>query len=158
MVDLEIIKFLEKFIERFPNYYQICRRRPNYIQKWQQKLLNAQSSNPFFLTIGLSNPQQFLHTIVNGMNLLRDETAFSKCVVFFRYYRIIATVCFYCTYELQNFIPKNLENALIKFVQTSPTSSRLWEVRASLSDFQKGLLVPRNPKQSKKLHDVITWL
>ena len=44
---------------------------------------------------------------------------------------------FYCTYKLQNFIRKNFEYALIEFVQTSPTSRRLWEVQASSSDFQK---------------------
>ena len=33
MIQLEIAKFKKKIIERFPNYYQICRRRPNYIQK-----------------------------------------------------------------------------------------------------------------------------
>ena len=65
---------------------------------------------------------------------------------------------FYCTYKLQNFIPKNFENALIEIFQTLPTSRRLWEVQAPLSDFQKHLPVPRNPKQSKKRHDVITLL
>ena len=48
MTNLEIDKFLKKFIERFPNNYHICRCRPNYLQKWQQEHLNARSSNPFF--------------------------------------------------------------------------------------------------------------
>ena len=48
MTNLEIDKFLKKFIERFPNDYHICRCRPNYLQKWQQEHLNARSSNPFF--------------------------------------------------------------------------------------------------------------
>ena len=65
---------------------------------------------------------------------------------------------FYRTYKLQSFIPKNFESALIEIVQTLPTSRRLWEVQAPLSDFQKTLLVPRNPKQSKKRHDVIRLL
>ena len=33
MINLKIVKFVKKFIERFPNYYYICRRRPNYMQK-----------------------------------------------------------------------------------------------------------------------------
>ena len=65
---------------------------------------------------------------------------------------------FYCTYKLQNFIPRNFENALIEIDQTLPTLRRLLEVQAPLSDFRKNLLVPRNPKQSKKHHDVITLL
>ena len=112
----------------------------------------------FFLAIGYSNPQQFLHTIVNGMKLLWDESAFPKCVVIFKYYPFIARVCFYCIYKLQNFILKNFENALIEFVQTLPTLRRLWGVKAPFSDFQKNVLVPRNRKQSKKRHDVITLL
>ena len=58
---------------------------------------------------------------------------------------------FYCIYKLQNFIPKNFDNALIEFVQTLSTSRRLWEVKAPLSDFRKNLLVPRNPKQAKSV-------
>ena len=34
MINLKIAKFLKKFIERFPNCYHICRRRPSYMQKW----------------------------------------------------------------------------------------------------------------------------
>ena len=65
---------------------------------------------------------------------------------------------FYCTYKFQNLIPQNFENALVEIVQTLPTSRRLWEVQAPLSDFQKNLLVPRNLKQSKKHRDVIMLL
>ena len=60
MIDLEIVKFKKKkLIERFPNYYQICRRRPNYIQKWQQKLLNARLSNPFLSQSARAIPISF---------------------------------------------------------------------------------------------------
>ena len=65
---------------------------------------------------------------------------------------------FCCIHKLQNFIPKNFENALIEFVQTLPTLRRLWGVNAPLSDFRKNLHVLRNPKQSKKRRDVITLL
>ena len=87
------------------------------------------------------------------MKLHSQSVSFSSDIT-----ELLRQYVFYCTYNLQNFIPKNLENALIEFVQTSPTSRRLWEVQASLSDLQKNLLVPRNPKQSKKRHDVITLL
>ena len=64
---------------------------------------------------------------------------------------------FYCTYELQNFIPKNLENA-------DRVCSNFANIEAAMRGtsffewFPKNLLVPRNPKQSKKRHDVITLL
>ena len=65
---------------------------------------------------------------------------------------------FYCIYKFQNFILKSFENALMEFVRTLPTLRRLWGVKAPSSDFRKNLLVPRNPKQSKKRRDVITLL
>ena len=34
-------------------------------------------------------------------------------------------------------MPKNFDHALVEFAQTLPTPRRLWEVKASLSDFQK---------------------
>ena len=94
MTNLEIDNFLKKFIERFPNNYHICRCRPNYLQKWQQEHLNARSSNPFFSQSVVAIPINFVYTILNGIKLLWDETAFPKCVVFFRYCPIISIVCF----------------------------------------------------------------
>ena len=47
MIELSTDKF-KKSIKRFLNYYNICWNRPNYMQKWKQELLNANSSNPFF--------------------------------------------------------------------------------------------------------------
>ena len=41
MTILEIVKFLEKIIKRFSNYYHICKHGRNYIQKSQQEHLNA---------------------------------------------------------------------------------------------------------------------
>ena len=40
MINLEIVNFVKQSIKRFPNYYHICRRTPNHMQKWQQELLN----------------------------------------------------------------------------------------------------------------------
>ena len=46
--NLPLTNFKKKSIERFLNYYHICWHWPNYMQKWQQEHLNANSSNPFF--------------------------------------------------------------------------------------------------------------
>ena len=54
----KIFKFVKKFIERFPNYH-ISKHRPNYVQKWQQELLNAWSSNPFFSQSAQAIPTSF---------------------------------------------------------------------------------------------------
>ena len=40
-VYLLIVKFINKFSERFFGKWEICRRGPNYVQKLQQKQLNA---------------------------------------------------------------------------------------------------------------------
>ena len=34
MTNLGIVKFFKQIIHRFVNYREICRRGPNYIQKW----------------------------------------------------------------------------------------------------------------------------
>ena len=113
----------------------------------------------FFLAIGQPNPHHFFKHNFKWNQLLWDETTSPKRVIFFRYEPIISIVCFfYCIYNTQNFIPKNLDNALIEFVQTLLTSGRLSEVQAPLSDFLKNLLVPRNTTASKTRNDVISLL
>ena len=104
--NLSFDKFLKKFIEWFPNNYHICRCRPNYFQKWQQEHLTARSSNPFFSQSVMAIPINFVYTILNGIKLLRDETTFPKCVVFFRYYPIISIVCFLLYLQPSKLHPK----------------------------------------------------
>ena len=108
----------------------------------------------FFLAIGFL-PHQFLRTILNGMNyhemeLHSQSASFSLDITHLSRYDV-----FYCIYNPQNFIPKNLDNALMEFVQTLPTSRRLLKVQASLSDFRENVLMLRN---TTKLINVMTSL
>ena len=67
-----------------------------------------------------------------GMKLHSQSVLFSSDII-----ELLQQYVFHCIYKLQNFIPKNFENALVEFVQTLPTLRRLLEVQAPLSNFQK---------------------
>ena len=47
-IDLGIVEFIKKFIERFLEKCEIFRHGPNYLQKLYQKQLNASYSNPSY--------------------------------------------------------------------------------------------------------------
>ena len=85
MIDLAIVEFRKKFIERFLGKCEIFRHGPNYVQKLYQKAAECKLIKFFLLAIAQSNSPLFLYAVFNGIKPLWDEASFPKLIIFLKY-------------------------------------------------------------------------
>ena len=86
MIDLKIVKFIKKIIERFFEKCKTCKHGPNYVQNLYQKQLNICKLIKFLsLTIARSNFHLFLYEVFNGIKPIWYEATFPKLISFLKY-------------------------------------------------------------------------
>ena len=68
-IDLGIVEFIKKFIERFLEKCEIFRHGPNYVQKLS-KAAECKLIKFFLLAIAQSNSPLFLYAVFNGIKPL----------------------------------------------------------------------------------------
>ena len=86
MIDLKIVKFIKKIIERFFEKCKTCKHGPNYVQNLYQKQLNICKLIKFVsLAIARSNFHLFLYEVFDGIKPIWYEAAFPKLISFLKY-------------------------------------------------------------------------
>ena len=97
-IDLQIVEFIKKCIERFFEKCRICRSLQTWTKlrpKTVTKAAECRSIKLFLLAITQSNSPLFLYAVSNGIKALWDDAAFPKLISFLKYQRIVWIACYF---------------------------------------------------------------